>query len=347
MTQFFARSGLFGDLLGDAAVSQAFDAPAFVARMLAFERAWTIALRDAGALEPDAAAEALTAIEGFGGQIDPVACARDGLPVPAMVRALRAGLSDAGAAAVHTGATSQDVIDTAMVLTLSTVLDDLRARLEAVERALRDMEARFGAAPLMARTRMQAALPATAALRIGAWRRPLRDHLARGAVLRDELAVVQIGGAIGTRTGEAAICAEPVARALGLTPGDVWHSDRSRMIAMGHWLTLVAGSLGKIGQDCALMAQQGIDEIVIAGGGGSSAMPHKENPILAETMVTLARYVAGQNGVLGQALIHEQERSGSAWALEWMVLPAMAEATGAALRHAETLVNSVTRVGSA
>lgn len=94
------------------------------------------------------------------------------------------------------------------------------------------------------------------------------------------------------------------------------------------------------------MSQQGIDEITMSGGGGSSAMTHKQNPILAEAMVSLARFVAGQQGVLAQAMIHEQERSGTAWALEWLTVPAMAEAAGASLRHAERLMSSVTRIGS-
>ena len=97
------------------------------------------------------------------------------------------------------------------------------------------------------------------------------------------------------------------------------------------------------------MAQQGLDEIALSGGGGSSAMAHKQNPVAAEAMVALARYIAGQQGILGQAMIHEQERSGAAWALEWLTLPAMAEATGATgatLRHAGDLISSVERIGA-
>lgn len=115
--------------------------------------------------------------------------------------------------------------------------------------------------------------------------------------------------------------------------------------SFGHWLTLVAGSLGKMGQDISLMAQQGVVDILLDSGGGSSALPHKQNPILAEALVSLSRFVAHQQGLLAQAMIHEQERSGSAWALEWMALPAMAEATGAALRHADRLIGSIRRIG--
>ena len=94
------------------------------------------------------------------------------------------------------------------------------------------------------------------------------------------------------------------------------------------------------------MAQQGLDEITLKGGGGSSAMPHKQNPVLAELLVTLARFTAGQNGIMGQALIHEQERSGTAWALEWMVLPQMTMATGCATHSALKLLDSITGIGT-
>jgi 3-carboxy-cis,cis-muconate cycloisomerase len=93
------------------------------------------------------------------------------------------------------------------------------------------------------------------------------------------------------------------------------------------------------------MAQQGIEEIAISGGGGSSAMPHKQNPVKAELLVTLSRFTAGMSGLMGQALVHEQERSGAAWALEWMVLPQMTMAVGCATHTARELLGQITRVG--
>lgn len=349
MTNAFTGSGLLGGLLCDPVIAAKFDKSALTIRMLAFEVAWTRALGIVGAASADDAAVALAAIEAFAGADLGAGSDRDGLPVPTLVAALRGGLPEGAAAAIHSGATSQDVIDTAMVLTCLAALDTLTGRLSGVLSVIDALEARFGAAPLMARTRMQAALPATAALRINAWRRPLARHLVRSKALRADLAEVQIGGAIGLRDrpeGHGEALASHVAAELGLTLGAVWHADRSRMVGFGQWLTLVAGSLGKIGQDVALMAQQGVDEIALSGGGGSSAMAHKQNPVAAETMVALARFVAGQQGVLAQAMIHEQERSGAAWALEWLTLPAMAEATGAALRHADGLLSSVTRIGA-
>ena len=349
MTNAFTRSGVFGSLLSDPEIAAEFGAPAFTARMLDFEAAWAQALAASGVVTTQEADRALAAIRAFSGDSLGPGSDRDGVPVPALVAALKSGLDEGAARAVHKGATSQDVIDTALVLTCLSVLGRLNDRLRRVVAGLDAVLESAGCAPLTARTRMQAALPATVRLRLDAWRRPLAERLAQAASLRTELAMVQIGGPIGLRDAphpHLAECAGKTAEILGLSLGPVWHADRSRIMALGHWLSLVAGSLGKIGQDVALMAQQGIDEIALAGGGGSSAMAHKQNPVGAEMLVALARFVAGQQGILAQAMIHEQERSGAAWALEWLTLPAMAEATGAALAHAGRLIASIERVGT-
>jgi 3-carboxy-cis,cis-muconate cycloisomerase len=103
----------------------------------------------------------------------------------------------------------------------------------------------------------------------------------------------------------------------------------------------VSGSLGKIGQDLALMAQNEVAELSLENGGRSSAMPHKRNPIHAEILVTLARFNAGQNALIHQAMVHEGERSGAAWTLEWLVLPQMMAATTASLSLGRTCLESV------
>lgn len=351
MTNALTTSGLFGDLFSDRSIAAEFSAEAVTGRMLDFEAAWTRALAKFGAVSEEEAATALCAIEAFDrSDVATLAAGsdRDGLPVPALVKALRKGLEGGPAKAIHSGATSQDVIDSALALTLLAVAETLDNELDAALSRLEALAARFGDAPMMARTRMQAALPASVGLRLAAWQRPLAEHRARLGPLRGEISRVQVGGAVGRRDhpeGQGDAMAAEVAALLGLETAAVWHADRSGPVAMGHWLTLVSGTCGKIGQDVALMAQQGVDEIRLADAGGSSAMPHKQNPVLAETMVALARAVAVQQGGLAQAMIHEQERSGAAWALEWLTLPAMAEATGAALRHLNRLLRSIDRLG--
>ena len=126
---------------------------------------------------------------------------------------------------------------------------------------------------------------------------------------------------------------------LGLAPS--WHSGRDPIVAFGSLLSLISGSLGKIGADVALLAQNEVGAITLAGGGGSSAMAHKSNPVKAEVLVSLARFNAGLAGALHQALVHENERSGAAWTLEWLVLPQMLAATGAGLRLAREMLGQM------
>ena len=134
----------------------------------------------------------------------------------------------------------------------------------------------------MGRTRMQRALPIRAADKLRTWREPLERHRLRLAELKPRLFVVQFGGPVGARgglEGKGDAVAAGLARRLGLAAGPCWHVERDAIGEFGAWLSLAAGSLGKIGQDIALMAQNEIGEARLAGGGGSSAMPHKVNPV--------------------------------------------------------------------
>ncbi|MET4128788.1 3-carboxy-cis,cis-muconate cycloisomerase [Roseovarius sp. MBR-6] len=321
-----------------------------IAHMLAFEAAFTRALGVTGVIPARHAEETARAIMSFVPDLDGLreGTARDGLPVPALVAALRAAIP-AEPGAIHRGATSQDVLDTALSLTLREVNVLLLARLDGLMDALDDLAQRFGANPLMGRTRMQAALPVNVADRLATWRDPLDRHVERLVHLRPRVERLQLGGPVGTRADLAphgAAIAAAMAQELGLgNPARAWHTTRDDLADFAGFLSLVTGTLGKMGQDICLMAQQGLDEIALAGGGTSSAMPHKQNPVLAELLVTLARYNAGQLAGMHHALVHEQERSGAAWALEWMILPQMTETTARALAAARALCASVTRIG--
>ena len=332
--------GLFAD--GEAQAIWAPDRQ--LGHMLAFEAAWSRALGASGRVPPDRAARAAAAIEGWApdGDLLRQGTGRDGLPVPALTRALKAAAGDA-AEAVHAGATSQDVMDSALALTLRDTSDLLDARLAALDAALGDLGARFGAARMMGRTRMQDALPIAVGTRIAAWAAPLRRHRVRVDALRPLVEIVQIGGPVGDRRDLPDGLVAHVAGALGLAPGPCWHSARDGVAEYAGLLSLIAGACGKIGQDAALMAQMG--EIRLGDGGGSSAMPHKQNPVRAELLVTLARYATTLLPALHHAQLHEQERSGSAWALEWMTLPGLAVAASRSLGATLDLIADVERIG--
>ncbi|HET9068528.1 MAG TPA: 3-carboxy-cis,cis-muconate cycloisomerase [Amaricoccus sp.] len=336
-------------LLGDAEVEGLIGPDADLAAMLAFETALAGAEAAAGVIPADAGAAIAAELAGFRPDMGALAAAtaRDGVVVPELVRQLRAAVGEPHAAHLHFGATSQDVIDTSLVLRLKAALPVLAARLDAVIAALDGLEARFGDRRLMGRTRMQAAIPITAGARIASWRGPLARQRVRLEALLPEVLVIQFGGAAGTLDtlgGKAGAVRAALAAALGLGDAPQWQSQRDRIAALAGWLATTTGALGKLGQDVALMAQAG-GEIVLAGGGSSSAMPHKANPVGAEVLVALARFNAVQSGGMQQAMVHEQERSGAAWTLEWLLLPPMLIATGAALRRAGAVVASIEAIG--
>ena len=338
-----------GSLFGDEAISAHWAQDAQLGHYRSFEQALALALEATGRVPPGTGRVAAQMISTTDIELSRLAkaTARDGLPIPDMVSQLRAGAGEA-AIAIHTGATSQDVLDTALALTLRPITDLMVDRLRVLDGCLDELAAKHGFAPLMGRTRMQAALPVTVRDRVDTWRTPLQAHVEGLETLRSRVERLQLGGAVGTRDAFGAngdAIAANMAESLGLANGPAWHTDRTGIAEYASRLSMICGSLGKMGQDIALMAQQGIDEVRLAGGGGSSAMPHKSNPVLAELLVTLARYNAAQVGAMHQALVHEQERSGSAWMLEWMVLPPMTVATGRALAAAIDLIGSIDHLG--
>ena len=344
-----SNSGRLDDLLGDPSLARHFSDEAELSGMLDFEAALAVTQAELGLIPAQSAAAIGEACTSYRPNLKQLAAgmARDGLVVPALVADLRENLAEPHRQWLHLGATSQDVIDTSLTLRLKAVTEELDRRLMAIMESLDRLTTSYGAHSLMAQTRMQQALPMTVADRIEAWRRPLQRHRERLAELRPRLLVVQFGGPIGVRGGQGGkgdAVAASLAKRLGLGDAQSWHSARDNVAEFANWLSMVSGALGKIGQDVALMTQNEVGTAQLAGGGTSSAMPHKNNPVTAELLVTLARFNAGMLGTLHQSLVHENERSGAAWTLEWMVLPQMCIATGASLRHAEALLSSLTFV---
>ena len=335
-------SPLLSALLGDDEVAGYFSVEADIRAMLAFESALASAQGAVGLIPAAAAARIAAICDEFSPDVASLAAgaARDGVVGPALIRLLRAKVGAPDDVHVHRGATSQDVVDTSLVLRLKPALGLLEARLRALTALLRELAVAQGTTKLMGRTRMHRALPIRAADKLRGWREPLERHIARLDELRPRLLVVQFGGPVGVRDdlGDkgAAIVAE-LARLLRLGAGPCWHVERDALAELAAWTSLVSGSLGKIGADVAIMAQNEIGEVKPMEGGGSSAMPHKSNPVRAETLVALARFNAALLGGFHQALVHENERSGAAWTLEWLALPQMVIGAAAALRHAAAL----------
>jgi 3-carboxy-cis,cis-muconate cycloisomerase len=192
------------------------------------------------------------------------------------------------------------------------------------------------------RTRFQPAVPIAFGGKVANWMAPLIRDLERLRELRPRLLVLSFFGPAGTlsvlgKRGaevERALAAE---LGLGIAPAP-WHSARDAVAELGSWLALVAGSLGKIGEDVILLSQSEVGEVRAGSGGGSSTLPHKANPVGPEVLVALAGFAADRVGPLHRALVSAHERDGAAWTLEWLTLPDLVVATGAATRLGGDLI---------
>jgi 3-carboxy-cis,cis-muconate cycloisomerase len=334
---------ILSSLLGDAEIAVYFSVDAEITAMLSFESALAQAEAAEGLIPKDHAERIADRLRGFvpDRQALAEAVADDGVVVPELVAQLRRAVGGEAARSVHWGSTSQDVIDSAAFIRLSRAAAILGERLSLLLGALDALAKRSEGRTIDGHTRMQIARPIAIAHKLDEWRSPLARLWAK----RPPRLPVQLGGAVGNRAelgDKAQAVADRVADALGLERADrASHADRDRLAELAHWLSAVTGILGKLGQDVALMAQNEVAQITLASGGKSSAMPGKCNPVKAEVLVTLARFNSTQLSGVHSALVHEYERSGAAWTLEWMLLPQMAVATGAALRTALALVGEI------
>ena len=328
---------LLGQLYGDAEMAAILSDRSAIAAMLRVEVALARAQADLGVI-PAAAAEAIAQAAKA---VDPdpaefaAAVAAAGIPAQPLIAALKSAAGEAGGFA-HYGATSQDIQDTALALQLVQALDLLDARLGDLAALLARKAADHAELPIPARTRHQLAAPTTLGAKIAVWQGMAARNRQRLAQLRPRLLLVSLHGAAGTEAalaGHGPALRAAMAAALGLgLPDGPWHAARDGIAELAGWLSLVTGGLGKMGLDLIQLGQSEIAEVSGGNAGGSSTMPQKQNPVAAEALVTLARLNAGDLAGMHQALLHAQERDGSALGLEWMLLPAMLERTAAALR---------------
>lgn len=331
-------SALYHRLLSDQEAGRYLGDQAQISAMLEVEAQLALAQADCGLIPKDAAlaiAQAATKIK-----IDPATLAADtgsaGVPVPALVQALKQSLPKEYARWVHFGATSQDIVDTALVLNCRELLKLYESRLSQVIEQLRELASTHRDTLIAGRTRTQQAVPMSFGLKVANWLAPLLRQQARLHELKPRLLKLQLAGAVGTLSAmqdQAVAISEKLAVRLDLAVGHNWHTQRDSVVELANWLALTTGLLGKMGQDWLLLGQTEVGELSFSNGGGSSTMPQKCNPVSAELLVTLARHNASQIGQMHQAMLHEHERSGSGWTLEWLVLPTMLMATAVALHH--------------
>ena len=264
-----------------------------------------------------------------------------GLPIIELVRQLRAHVGADAGPYVHWGATTQDIMDTALVLQMRAALALIEAKLHTVITQLGQLAEQHRHTIMAGRTHSQQALPITFGLKVVGWMAPLLRHRERLGELKPRLLVVQFGGAAGTLAslGERGLAVvDGLAAELNLqVPALPWHTQRDNLVEVAHWLTLVSGSLAKMAQDIILLAQSEVGEVRESADptrGGSSTMPQKNNPIVSELIIAAARTNAGLLSSMHQAMIQEHERATHGWQLEWLNLPQIFALTTAALNKA-------------
>ena len=350
MTVSTFDSVILGRLFGDPEVNRHLDDVAAVRAMVEVERALARAQAKLGVIPADAGPAISEALDAFVPDLSAIGLETvdSGVATIALVKQLRAKVGGEAAGFVHFGATSQDIIDTALVLRLVPIIEVLETRLQAVLGGLSSLAERHRKTAMVARTRYQQALPTSFGLKAAGWLSPLVRHRQRLGELRGRLLVVSFGGAGGTLASlaERGLAVETeLASELGLgIPDGVWHTQRDNLAEFAGWLSLLTGSLGKMAQDVLLMAQNEVGELretSIAGKGGSSTLPQKANPISSEVMVSAARFNAGMLSNMHQALIQEHERGGPGWQVEWMCLPQMIACAGGSLAHAAELAEQM------
>lgn len=267
------------------------------------------------------------------------------IPLVKRLTALVAGTDAEAARFVHWGATSQDAMDTGLVLQLRAFLGSLESDLARLADALARLADAHRRTAMVGRTWLQHALPITFGLKAAGWLDAVTRHRQRLAELRPRLLVVQLGGAAGTLAslGERGLdVTRTLAEELELGVPDLpWHGSRDRVAELAAWLGLLTGTLGKIARDLSLLMQTDVGEAFEPAGegrGGSSTMPHKRNPVACANILAAAVRVPGLVATMLAAMVQEHERGLGGWHAEWETLPELAGLAAGALRWtAETV----------
>jgi 3-carboxy-cis,cis-muconate cycloisomerase len=341
--------GLFDALFGRDAVGVS-DRD-WLQAMLDTEAALARALERAGLAEAGAGAAVTAAAQAdnFDAAAIGWQAVLTGNPVPGLVRALSAGLPAAAREAVHRGATSQDIIDTALMLLAARAIEVIDGHLAAAADGAAALAVAHADTMMAGRTLLQQAVPVTFGLVAAGWLTALDEARRELGYIRATRLAVQFGGAAGTLAAlgsDGTTVAALLAQELGLRePVLPWHTDRLRIIQLAAALTGVCAAVGKIARDVTLLAQTEIAEVAESGDdprqGSSSAMPNKRNPVISVVILGCAHRAPGLLATLAAAAEHELQRAAGAWHSEWEPLTELLRLTGSAASWSVPLVTGL------
>jgi 3-carboxy-cis,cis-muconate cycloisomerase len=349
MTLSALDSALLGPLFTTEAMAACFSDAARLRTMLATEAALARAEAACGLVPPELAG-AVSAIDPA--HLDPAAIggktAISGVPTIPFVKAVQAQLPAEMERFVHKGATTQDILDTALVLQLRDAFDLVEAEFGPILAGLAALATAHRETPCVGRTYGQHAAPLSFGFKVAVWLAGVAEVAAELPALRRQVLTASLGGPVGTLAGLGAqgpAVADAFARELGLG-GDAisWHTRRGRVAEAACWLARLVGVLAKLATDVASLASTEIGEVAepyVPGRGGSSAMPHKRNPV-SSTVILAAHAVApGLAATMLGTMAAAHERPVGLWHAEWHALPALFGLAAGALREARALAEGL------
>src|SRR5215469_6285970 len=333
---------LFRDAFGTEPMRNVFSDFALVSRYVEVEVALAHAEARCGVIPPAAAEEIERRADAAALDFDLLRRETDivGYPILPLVHQLARQCGEAGRY-LHWGATTQDIMDTAVVLQLRAGLQIIDEDIAALRGILADLSRRYRDTPMAGRTHLQQALPVTFGYKTAIWLAMFDRHAERLAQLKPRVLVGQFAGAAGTLASlgdkgfdvQEALCAE---LKLGV-PASTWHVARDGFAEAVNFLALVTGSLGKIALDIMIMASTEFAEVYepfVKGRGASSTMPQKRNPISSELMLAASKAVRQHAGLMLDAAIQDFERATGPWHAEWIAIPESFVLTAGALHQA-------------
>ncbi|MFD4636082.1 3-carboxy-cis,cis-muconate cycloisomerase [Lentzea sp. NPDC058436] len=322
-------SFLFRDMFGTPAMRDVFSDQSFVDSIVRTEVALAAAQARAGVI-PQESADVIAA-SCDSSRLDRERLRRDtenvGYPVLPIVTQLAGQCGDAGGF-LHWGATTQDVMDTAVMLQCANGLGLIAAELDRLRARLRELATAHADTVTAGRTHLQHALPITFGYRVAVWLSALDRHADRLAAARERDLMVQFGGAAGTLASlgrEGLRVRAELAAELGLRDPEItWHVARDGLVEIVTLLASIGGSVGKIGTDVALLCSTEFGELAepfVPGRGASSTMPQKRNPISSELVVAAAKLLRDKASAMLDAMVQDFERATGPWHVEWAVVP--------------------------
>lgn len=336
-------SEIFGDLFSTNDMRNLFDDAAQLQRMVDVEAALARAQASIGII-PQSAADEITAKARFE-NFDHVELARQtslaAAPVMGLVAQLSKICGDDAGRYVHWGATTQDIVDTALVLQMRDGFGLLEQQIETVSSTLAKLAASHSGTIMMGRTYLQHALPITFGYKAAVWLSGLLDVCDRLERVKQRAACLQFGGAVGTLASlgnQGLDVAWALGRELDLKVPDIgWHVVRGALADVAGTLSELVGVLGKIAIDICLLSQTEVAELAephAPGRGGSSTMPQKRNPVTSVLILSIMRNVQALAGTVENNMAFDHERPVNSWQAEWLAIPQMFVLCSGALAHA-------------